>query len=319
MWPELTLATWEDTRDTLHLWTQVVGKVRMALEPMLNHWWQVTLYVSARGLTTSLMQHGDRGLEMEFDFVEHALVIRTTQTRERRVPLQPQSVAEFYTQVMAALADLDVGVRIRPRPVEVVVAIPFLEDVRPRAYDAEAVQRWWQALVQVNRVMKRFRGGFAGKCSPVHFFWGGFDMAVTRFSGRTAPRHPGGVPNCPDWVQQIAYSHEVSSCGWWPGGSEEGSFYSYAYPAPPGFAEWPVRPDAASFDAAFGEFLLPYRAVRTAPDPEAMILEFFQSTYDAAAELAHWDRAALEVPVPPEPDGGTGPAVAVPESKPGAA
>ena len=261
---------------------------------MLNHWWQVTLYVSARGLTTSLMPTGDRGLEIEFDFVDHVLEFRTTDGARRRVPLEAQSVASFYSATMAALDELGVRVAIYPRPSEVVAAIPFAEDEVHRSYDPDAVRRFWLALVQTHRVMLRFRSGFIGKASPVHFFWGGADLATTRFSGRRAPKHRGGVPNCPDWVQVMAYSHEVSSCGFWPGGGAEGVFYSYAYPEPEGFADWPVEPAEAFYDAELGEFLLPYTAVRTASDPDTMLLEFFQSTYDAAATLGAWDRDALE-------------------------
>jgi hypothetical protein len=293
-WPDLTLSGWQDTRDTLHMWTQVVGKVRLALEPMINHWWQVTLYVSARGLTTSLMPAGDRGLEIEFDFVDHVLDLRTTDGARRQVPLEPRSVASFYQATMAALADLGVQVTINPRPQEVVEAIPFDKDEVHRSYDAAAAHRFWLGLVRMQDVLLRFRSGFIGKASPVHFFWGGADLCTTRFSGRPAPRHRGGVPNCPDWVQVLAYSHEVSSCGYWPGGSGEGAFYAYAYPEPLGFAGWAVEPAGAYYDAALGEFLLPYTAVRTASDPDRTLLAFFQSTYDAAAELGGWDRAALE-------------------------
>jgi hypothetical protein len=294
-WPELTLSAWEDTLVTFHMWTQIVGKIRMALEPMLNHWWQVTLYVSARGLTTSLMHAGRTGLEIEFDLIDHVLNLRTSDGRNRQVILEPRTVASFYGAAITALDDLGVAVTILPRPQEVVEAIPFTHDEQHRAYDAEAVHRFWLALLGTHRVMTRFRGGFMGKASPVHFFWGGPDLAVTRFSGRAAPKHRGGVPNCADWVQELAYSHEVSSCGFWPGGSAEGSFYSYAYPQPDGFADWPVTPDAASYDNTLGEFLLPYAAVRSAEDPDAFLLSFFESTYEAAAELAGWDRAALEV------------------------
>ena len=293
-WPELTLSTWQDTRDTFHMWTQVVGKVRLALEPMVNHWWQVPLYVSARGLTTSLMHAGTTGLEIEFDLIDHDLALRTTDGRHRHVALEPRSVADFYRATMHALDELDVRVTILPRPVEVAAAIPFADDEQHRAYDPAAVHRFWQALVHAHRVMTRFRAGFLGKVSPVHFFWGGTDLAVTRFSGRRAPKHPGGVPNCADWVQELAYSHEVSSCGFWPGGSAEGSFYSYAYPQPDGFAAWPVQPDAAYYDEQISEFILPYAAVRTAEDPDRALLSFLESTYEAAAELARWDRAALE-------------------------
>jgi Family of unknown function (DUF5996) len=293
-WPELTLASWADTRDTVHMWTQVVGKVRLALAPMINHWWQVPLYVSARGLTTSLMHAGDRGLEIEFDFIDHQLALRASDGRTRHVPLEPQSVADFYAAVVSALDDLDVDVRIRPHPVEVPEAIPFPDDDVHRSYDADAMQRFWRALLQMERVMTRFRARFIGKASPVHFFWGSFDLAASRFSGRPAPKHRGGVPNCPDWVQHLAYSHEVASAGFWPGGSDEGSFYAYAYPTPDGFADWPVEPGAAYFDETLGEFVLAYRDVRTADDPDASLLAFLQTTYEGVAKLARWDRQALE-------------------------
>jgi hypothetical protein len=293
-WPDLTLSGWEETRDTLHMWTQIVGKVRLALEPMINHWWQVALYVSARGLTTSLMPAGDRGLEIEFDFVDHVLDLRATDGARRQVPLEPRTVASFYEATMAALADIGVPVTINTRPQEVVEAIPFDKDEVHRSYDPAAVHRFWLGLVRMHDVLLRFRSGFIGKASPVHFFWGAADLCTTRFSGRTAPRHRGGVPNCPDWVQVLAYSHEVSSCGYWPGGGGEGAFYAYAYPQPPGFADWAVEPAGAYYDTDLGEFLLPYAAVRTAPDPERTVLAFFQSTYEAAAQLAGWDRAALE-------------------------
>jgi Family of unknown function (DUF5996) len=292
-WPVLTLADWEDSRATVHMWTQIVGKVRLALEPPLNHWWQVPFYVSARGLTTSLMHAGERGIEIEFDFIDHRLVLRTTVGDVRVVALEPRTVASFYDATMAALHELGVRVEILGRPVEIAEAIPFADDVQHHAYDAEAVHRFWLALVQADRVLRGFRSRFIGKNSPVHFFWGGFDLATTRFSGRRAPLHPGGVPNCADWVMQEAYSHEVSSCGFWPGGSEEGSFYSYAYPEPPGFASYAAGP-GARYDAELGEFVLPYGTVRTSDDPDSMLLAFLQSTYEAAAETGRWDRQALE-------------------------
>jgi Family of unknown function (DUF5996) len=292
-WPALTMSKWADTRDTLHLWTQIVGKVRMALEPMTNHWWQVPLYVSARGLTTSLMHAGHRGLEIEFDFLDHRLELRTTDGAVRHVALEPRSVASFYAATMAALDELGMHVDIVRRPNEVVEAIPFDQDDVHRSYDAEAVRRFWRALVQIDRVLTLFRSRFVGKASPVHFFWGGADICTTRFSGRPAPKHGGGVPNCPDLVQELAYSHEVSSCGYWPGG-DEGAFYAYAYPEPDGFADWPVEPAGARYDPTLGEFLLPYELVRKDPAPDAALLSFFQTTYEAAAELAHWDRDALE-------------------------
>jgi hypothetical protein len=276
------------------MWTQIVGKVRLALEPMVNHWWQVTFYLSARGLTTSLMPADGIGLEMEFDFIDHVLLMRTTSGERRKVRLEPRSVADFYAATMAALKDLGVDVKIMARPVEVVDAIPFAQDRVHDAYDPDATNRFWRAMIRADRVMKLFRSRFIGKVSPVHFFWGGFDLTVTRFSGRTAPKHPGGAPNCPDWVMELAYSHEVSSCGFWPGGSAEGSFYAYAYPEPAGFADWKVEPAAAYYDRDSREFLLPYEAVRKADDPEATLLGFFQTTYEATADLGRWDRAAME-------------------------
>ena len=294
-WPELVLSGWDDTRETLHLWTQVVGQVRLALEPMANHWWQVPLYVSARGLMTSLMHSGGKGIEIEFDFIHHVLEMRTSNGQMRTIALEPRSVAAFYETTMAALGELGAHVSILARPVELVEATPFVMDQHHASYDADAANRFWLVLLQAHRLMNRFRSRFVGKASPVHFFWGGADLAVSRFSGRRAPKHLGGVPNCADWVQELAYSHEVSSCGFWPGGSTEGSFYAYAYPQPDGFAEWSVQPDAAFYDESLGEFLLPYAAVRTAQDPDAALLAFFQSTYEAVAELAGWDRAGLEV------------------------
>jgi hypothetical protein len=296
-WPELTISSWSDTRDTLHLWTQIVGKVRLALEPMRNHWWQVTLYVSARGLTTGLMPTEGRGLDLEFDFIDHLLRLRASDGQTASVALVPQTTAAFYAAVLAALDQLGVSVHLYPRPSEIAEAIPFDQDEIHRSYDAGAAHRFWLALVQADRVMQQFRGGFLGKASPVHFFWGGPDLAVTRFSGRRAPKHPGGVPNCPDWVQEEAYSHEVHSCGFWPGG-EEGLFYAYAYPEPDGFADWPIAPEAAYYDKAMGEFILPYGAVRRANEPDQLLMSFFQGSYDAAADLGAWARAELEVRPP---------------------
>jgi hypothetical protein len=267
----------------------------MALTPLINHWWNVPLYVSARGLTTSLM-HADRvGVEIEFDFVDHVLELRTTDGGHRQVVLEGQSVATFYRATMDALDALDIDVEVFPRPSEVVEAIPFDQDETHRSYDPGAVHQLWLALVQVDRVLTVFRSQFVGKASPVHLFWGGADLCTTRFSGRPAPKHRGGVPNCPDWVQVLAYSHEVSSAGYWPGAGDEGMFYAYAYPEPDGFADWPVQPADAYYDRDLGEFVLPYTAVRTADDPDAALLSFLQSTYDAAADLGHWDRGALEV------------------------
>jgi hypothetical protein len=295
-WPDLTLAEWADTRDTVHMWTQIVGKVKLALNPMVNHWWQVSLYVSARGLTTALMHAGRRDLELELDFVDHRLHVRTTDGADRSIALEPRSVASFYAETLAVLGELGVALHLNPVPNEVEVAIPFDRDEIHHAYDPAAAHRFWLGLVRMHEVLLDFRARFIGKHSPIHVFWGGFDLASTRFSGRPAPRHGGGVPHCPDYVQELAYSHEVSSCGYWPGGADEGAFYSYAYPSPDGFADWPVEPSGARYDAVLGEFLLPYTAVRTSPDPSGTLLTFLQSTYDAAATRADWDRAALEVP-----------------------
>ncbi|TKT70581.1 hypothetical protein YH63_003675 [Afipia massiliensis] len=295
-WPALPFIGWQDTCATLHMWTQVVGKIRLALEPMMNHWWQVPLYVTATGLTTSPMPYGSRSVQIDFDFCHHALVITTSDPQRVEIGLAPMPVAEFYEKVMAVLHDLGIEVSIWTMPVEVADAVPFEQDRQHKSYDADAAQRFWRALVHTDRVMKQFRAGFTGKVSPVHFFWGSFDMAVTRFSGRTAPPHPGGMPNLGNWVAREAYSHEVSSCGFWPGngGFGKAAFYSYAYPAPPGFADAPLRPAAAVFDKNLQEFILDYDTVRMSDDPDAMLLDFFQSTYDAAANAGRWDRAALE-------------------------
>jgi hypothetical protein len=281
------------------LWTQIVGKVRLALESTVNHWWHVPLYPSVRGLTTSIMHADDGGLEMEFDFIDHVLTLETTSGKRRSIALEPRTVASFYEATMAALHDLGVDVNVVARPVEVERAIPFADDTEHDAYDAEAIHRFWLALLQAHRVLSEFRGRFVGKASPVHFFWGGFDLATTRFSGRTAPRYPRQVPNCPDRVMHEAYSHEVSSCGFWPGDRGEGAFYAYAYPEPEGFAEMPAGADAAFYDHALGEFILPYSAVRATDDPDAVLRSFLQSTYEAAAVNGGWDRNALETRVVP--------------------
>ncbi|MBB5158450.1 DUF5996 family protein [Saccharopolyspora phatthalungensis] len=293
-WPALLVREWADTRDTLHMWTQVVGKIRLAMAPMVNHWWQVPLYVSARGLTTSLIPHDRRSFDIEFDFCEHQLHIRSSSGDERRIPLAPKSVAEFYRETMAALRELDLEVSIWTKPREVERAIPFEADTEHAAYRPEHAHLFWRQLLAANRVLTEFRSRFVGKVSPVHFFWGAMDLAVTRFSGRTAPEHPGGAPNCADWVMVEGYSHELSSCGFWPGGTSEGTFYSYAYPEPAGYAEQPVRPAAANYSAEVGEYLLPYESVRTATDPEGTLLEFLQTSYEAAAGPGKWDRRGLE-------------------------
>jgi hypothetical protein len=295
-WPELPLEAWADTRATLHLWTQIVGKIRMTLTPPVNHSWHVPLYVTSSGLTTSPIPHSGRTFQIDFDFILHRLRIAVSDGSSAGFPLEPQTVAEFYRRLMSELQRLGLPVRIHNRPNEVADTTPFDQDEAHRSYDAEYANRFWRILFQTDRVMKEFRGRFIGKCSPVHLFWGALDLAVTRFSGRKAPLHPGGVPNLPDEVTREAYSHEVSSCGFWPGTAPIAypAFYSYAYPAPAGFADAAVKPAAAFYSADFGEFILPYSAVRESESPDQTLLEFFQSTYEAAADLAKWDRAALE-------------------------
>lgn len=296
-WPELPYAAWTDTRDTLHLWTQVVGKIRLALTPWLNHSWHVTLYVNARGLTTGPIPCNGRDLQIDFDFIDHVLWLRTSDGHYREVILRPVEVAEFYAEVMAGLEQLGINVAINTMPNEIPGAVRFEQDTTHASYDADYANRFWRVLLATHDAFSTFRTCFLGKVSPVHFFWGSFDLAVTRFSGRTAPAHPGGVPGLPDAVAREAYSHEVSSAGFWPGGGgpiDYPAFYSYAYPAPTGFAEAKVQPAEAFFSKALGEFLLPYDAVRTASDPEATLMAFLQSTYAAAADLGKWDRQALE-------------------------
>ncbi len=295
-WPALPLAEWRPTCATLHLWTQIIGKLRVAQTPWLNHSWHSALYLTARGLTTTPIPYGDRVFEAEFDFIAHALVLRTDRGDEQRVALRSRSVADFYAAVMAALALLGVTLTIDRVPNELVEAIPFDQDHVHAAYDPGYAHRFWRVLLRADNLFKQFRTGFLGKVSPVHFFWGSFDLAVTRFSGRRAPVHPGGVPHLADAVVREAYSHEVSSAGFWPGGGliDEAAFYSYAYPLPPGFEAAAVWPPAAYFHDQLGEFILPYEAVRTSSDPDAVVLGFLKSTYDAAADLANWDRAALD-------------------------
>ena len=297
-WPPLPYPAWKDTCATLHLWTQIVGKIRLARTPWANHSWHVTLYVTPRGLGTSPIPDDGRAFQIEFDFIDHALLIATSDGGGQRLPLAPMSVADFHDRLMAALAGLGISVRIDGSPNEVPDPIPFRADREHAAYDPDAAQRFWRVLVQADRVLKQFRTGFLGKVSPVHFFWGSFDLAVTRFSGRRAPLHPGGIPHLPDAVTREAYSHEVSSAGFWPGGGaiDYPAFYAYAYPAPEGFASAPVRPAAAFFHEALGEFILPYDAVRTADAPDETLLDFLQCTYEAAANAAGWDRAALDCP-----------------------
>jgi len=298
MWPDLPYAGWRDTLQTVQLWTQIVGKIRLSLTPWLNHSWQVTLYVTARGLGTSPIPLGGEILEIDFDFIAHRLIARTSRGEEAGLALEPQPVAEFYRRIMSLLNGLGVTVAIDEMPNEMAGAIRFSEDRIHASYDAAAVHRFWRALIQIDRIFKLFRSGFLGKASPVHFFWGSFDLAATRFSGRTAPKHPGGVPGLPDAVACEAYSHEECSAGFWPGNDAfpRAAFYSYAYPEPAGFRGRPVTP-GAHFDATLGEFILPYETVRTAADPDALLLDFLSTTYAAAADTGGWDRAALECPL----------------------
>ncbi len=295
-WPALPLAPWVDTRDTLHMWLQIIGKVRLRLSPPINHSWHATLYVTARGLTTSPIPHGGRHFQIDLDLIDHRLIITASDGSLGGFPLEPQTVADFYARLMKELTRLGLTVRISARPNEVADAIPFAADTVHRSYDADAVTRFWQATRQADRVMTIFRSRFIGKCSPVHLFWGAVDLAVTRFSGRRAPEHPGGIPNLPDAITREAYSHEVSSCGFWAGTApiDYPAFYAYAYPQPAGFADARVRPDAAFYSKEFGEFVLPYDAVRESSSPDDMLLEFLQSTYEVAADLAKWDRKGLE-------------------------
>jgi hypothetical protein len=296
VWPSLPLAAWQDTYATVHLWTQIIGKIRLALTPKLNHWWQSTLYVTPRGLTTASIPYETRTFQISFDFLDHHLQIDTSDGITKRIALTPRSVADFYQLVLTTLSSIGIEVRIWTMPQEVSEPIPFDLDHQHASYDPEYAQRFWRILVQVDRVMTLFRSQFIGKSSPVHFFWGSFDLAVTRFSGRRAPEHPGGVPNMADWVTREAYSHEVSSCGFWPGGGPvvEPVFYAYAYPAPEGFRDYPVQPKEAFYSSELQEFILPYEVVRQAREPDAVILAFLQSTYEAAANLGHWDRVAVE-------------------------
>jgi hypothetical protein len=297
-WPELPYAEWADTCATLHLWTQVVGKIRLAHTATVNHWWNVPLYVTSRGLTTSLMCHGARGFQIDFDFVDHRLNILTSTGKTETVILEPRNVADFHAELMGRLRALDLETHIWTMPVEIPDAIPFDTDHVHASYDAAYVNRFWRVLVQVDRLLKLFRSRYTGKVSPVHFFWGSFDMAVTRFSGRPAPALTSDSPNLGAWVMREAYSHEVSSAGFWPGNGGYGraAFYSYAYPEPPGFGQVRITPEAAAYDPDVGQFLLPYDAVRQSPSPDADVMSFLQGSYEAAADLAKWDRAALERP-----------------------
>ncbi|MFD6988052.1 DUF5996 family protein [Streptomyces sp. NPDC059943] len=293
-WPRLRVDDWAETRETLHMWVQIVGKVRLAHAPLLNHWWQVALYVTPRGLTTSAVPYGVGAFDIEFDFVDHNLRLRTSDGDSRAIPLKSMPVADFHARVGQALDELGVPTTIQDHPNEVEPAVPFSKDYQHHTYDPRAAHLFWRQLLQANRALGEFRGQFVGKVSPVHFFWGAMDLACTRFSGRGAPTHPGGAPNCGDWVMVEGYSHELSSCGFWPGGGDEGAFYSYAYPEPAGFADSPVTPSDAFYSRQNGQFLLPYEAVRTADDPDRALAGFLRSTYVAAADGAGWDRASLE-------------------------
>lgn len=294
--PELDYGNWKETYATLHMWTQIVGKLRLVQTPWTNHSWHVPLYVTARGLTTSPIPYEGRAFEVNFDLIDHRLYISTSDGQIARMELRPRTVSDFYRELMTKLGSLGMQIEIYTVPSEIPDGIPFEKDDKHASYDAGQVEKFFTALTFADQVFKSFRARFIGKCSPVHFFWGGFDLAVTRFSGRPAPPHPAGVPHLPDWVAREAYSHEVSSLGFWPGGEQipHAVFYSYAYPEPDGFREATVGPTAASFNGDLGEFVLPYDAVRNSATPEGDLLEFAQTTYDAAANLAHWDRRALE-------------------------
>jgi hypothetical protein len=293
-WPSLPVDEWADTRDTLHMWTQIVGKIRLSHAPLLNHWWQVPLYVSPRGLTTSTIPYRAGAFDIEFDFIDHRLHIRRDTGESGGLRLEPKSVARFHHEILRILDDMGIGTRVQPHPNEVDPAVPFAEDDRHASYDAGAAHLFWRQLLQANRVMGEFRSRYVGKVSPVHFFWGAMDLSCTRFSGRQAPRHPGGAPHVGDWVMEEAYSRELSSCGFWPGGGAEGAFYAYAYPQPDGFADCPVAPADGYYSGEKGEYLLPYEAVRTAGDPDRVLLDFLQTTYEAAADCGHWERDMLE-------------------------
>lgn len=299
VWPDIPLAAWKDTRAALHQWLQIAGKYKLALTPWVNHSWHATFRVNARGLTSSVMHSDHVAVEILFDFIDHELLLVTSRGDGRRMPLEAISVAEFFRRFRRIADELDVSVEFDVVPNEIPNPVPFSLNEAPGAYDRDAVRRFFAALVQVERVLERFRTGFLGKVSPVHLFWGSFDLAVTRFSGRKAPRHPGGVPGLPDRVTVEAYSHEVSSTGFWPGDDKVTfpAFYAYAYPTPIGFGTAKVEPAEASFDKTLKEFLLPYDVVRKAGDPDAVLLSFLQSTYDAAANLMRWDRKALECPL----------------------
>jgi hypothetical protein len=295
-WPSLPFQEWKDTCATLHMWTQIVGKIRLVQTPWINHSWHTTLYITSRGLTTSPIPYGTRTFQIDFDFIGHKLLIQTSDGELKSIPLTPRPVADFYEELFAKLAELNLKVKIHTTPNEVTTPIQFEKDYEHASYDAEYANRFWRALVQADRVFKRFRARFIGKCSPVHFFWGSFDLAVTRFSGRRAPEHPGGIPHLPDWVTREAYSHEVSSCGFWPGSEQmpRPLFYSYAYPEPEGFSAATARPGGAGYSSELREFIFPYDEARQSASPDEALLEFLQSSYEAAADFGGWDRSELE-------------------------
>lgn len=295
-WPSLPFLEWKDTYATLHMWTQIVGKIRLVQTPWINHSWHTTLYLTSRGLTTSSIPYGYRAFQISFDFIDHKLLVHTDDGGIKTMSLVARSVADFYNELFSKLGELKLQVKIHTTPNEVAAPIPFEEDFEHAAYDAEYANRFWRALVQADRVCKQFRARFIGKCSPVHFFWGSFDLAVTRFSGRRAPEHPGGIPHLPDWVTREAYSHEVSSCGFWPGSEQTAQpvFYSYAYPEPEGFGTAAVGPVGASYNSELREYILPYDEVRQSASPDEVLLEFLQSSYEAAAGLGGWNRLELE-------------------------
>jgi hypothetical protein len=293
-WPRLPVHAWSDTRDTLHMWMQIIGKIRLAHAPLINHWWQVTLYVTPRGLTTGTIPAGPRVFDLEFDFIDHVLRMRSNDGRRRELVLEEMTVSEFHSRVVEALAGLGIRAEISSGPNEVEPAIPFTEDTAHASYDPAGVRLFWEQLTRAHVVLDEFRSHFVGKVSPVHFFWGSMDLACTRFSGREAPAHPGGAPNVGDWVMVEGYSRELFSCGFWPGGGDEGAFYAYAYPEPEGFADADPGTDAAYYRRENGQFLLPYEAVASAPDPERMLSDFLHATYRAAADLGEWNRGGLE-------------------------
>ncbi|HST22823.1 MAG TPA: DUF5996 family protein [Blastocatellia bacterium] len=295
-WPSLNFQEWKDTYATLHMLTQMVGKIRLAQSPWVNHSWHTTLYVTSRGMTTSPIPFGSRTFQIDFDFIDHNLLLQTSDGEVKTMALSSRPVADFYEELFSKLAELNLKVKIHTTPNELPTPIPFEKDYEHASYDAEYANRFWRALVQADRVFKEFRARFIGKCSPVHFFWGSFDLAVTRFSGRRAPEHPGGVPHLPDWVTREAYSHEVSSCGFWPGSEQmpQPVFYSYAYPEPQGFSTAPARPSGAGYSSEMREFIFLYDEVRQSANPDEALLDFLQSSYEAAANSGAWDRNELE-------------------------